>query len=270
MSFSNNMNNTPEKKRGGVNKPLHAPFAWIGGKSKLAAQIIPLMAPHQKYIEVFGGALSVFYRKEPSKIEILNDINGDLINLHRIIQTRPQSLNSCINGLLRSREIFYAIKHRTIKPRNKIEAAAFFYFQIAASFGAKGDHFAMPKGRSAKNIYRDFRVYSRRLKRATIENLSYEKLIKEYDSEDSLFYLDPPYVGTENYYKTAGGFSRQDHEALAEILRGIKGKFMLSYNDCELVRELYKGFNMKELKISYSLNNAAERKSSSELLIMNY
>ncbi len=119
---------------------------------------------------------------------------------------------------LRSREIFYAIKHRTIKPRNKIETAAFFYFQIAASFGAKGEHFAMPKGRSAKNIYRDFRVYSRRLKRATIENLSYEKLIKEYDSEDSLFYLDPPYVGTENYYKTAGGFSKQDHEALAEIL----------------------------------------------------
>ena len=255
---------------GGVNKPLHAPFAWIGGKSKLAAQIIPLMAPHQKYIEVFGGALSVFYRKEPSKIEILNDINGELINLHRIIQTRPQSLNSCINGLLRSREIFYAIKHRTIKPSNKIEAAAFFYFQIAASFGAKGEHFAMPKGRGAKNIYRDFRVYSRRLKRATIENLSYEKLIKEYDSEDSLFYLDPPYVGTENYYKTAGGFSKQDHQTLAEILRSIKGKFMLSYNDCELVRELYRGFNMKELKISYSLNNAAERKNSKELLIMNY
>ena len=80
MSFSNNMNNTPEKMGGGrVNKPLHAPVAWLGGKCKLAAQIIPLMAPHQKYIEVFGGALSVFYRKEPSKIEILNDINGDLI-----------------------------------------------------------------------------------------------------------------------------------------------------------------------------------------------
>ena len=128
----------------------------------------------------------------------------------------------------------------------------------------------MPKGRSTKNIYRDFRVYSRRLRRATIENLSYEKLIKEYDSEDSLFYLDPPYVGTENYYKTAGGFSKQDHEALAEILRGIKGKFMLSYNDCELIHDLYRGFNMKELNISYSLNNAAERKSSKELLIMNY
>lgn len=108
MSVLKDTNNTPKWGGGGVNKPLHAPFAWVGGKSKLAAQIIPLMAPHQKYIyiEVFGGALSVFYRKEPSKIEILNDINGDLINLHRIIQTRPQSLNSCLNGLLRSREIF--------------------------------------------------------------------------------------------------------------------------------------------------------------------
>ena len=249
---------------------LKAPFAWVGGKSKLASKIIPLMPPHIKYVEVFGGALSVFYQKEPSKTEIINDINGDLINLHRIIRTRPQSLSTYVNAMLKSREIFYAIKEGKIKPKHKIEAAAFYYYQISLSFGAKGDNFAMPKNRSAKNIYRDFSIYSRRLRRTSIENLSYEKLIRQYDGADTLFYVDPPYVGTENYYKTADGFTTSDHQNLAQILKSVKAKFMLSYNDCEMVRDLYAGLNIKELEVSYSLNNAVERKTSGELLIMNF
>ena len=70
----------------------------------------------------------MFYQKEPSKIEIINDINGDLINLHRIIRTRPQSLSAHVNAMLKSREIFYAIKEGKIKSKNKIEAAAFYYY----------------------------------------------------------------------------------------------------------------------------------------------
>ena len=128
----------------------------------------------------------------------------------------------------------------------------------------------MPKNRSAKNIYRDFSIYSRRLRRASIENLSYEKLIGQYDGADTLFYVDPPYVGTENYYKTADGFTTSDHQNLAQILKSVKAKFMLSYNDCEIVRDLYAGLNIKELEVSYSLNNAVERKTSGELLIMNF
>lgn len=249
---------------------IKAPFAWVGGKSKLAAKIIPLMPPHVKYVEVFGGALSVFYAKEPSKNEILNDINGDLVNLHRIIQTRPQSLSFYLNSMPKSREIFYAIKAGSVKPRNKIEAAAFYYYIISLSFGSKGDNYAMSKHRSAKNIYRDFSIYSKRLKCASIENISYDRLIKEYDSADTLFYLDPPYVGTESYYKTAKDFTATDHRSLARILKGVKGKFMLSYNDCEAVRDLYVDFNVKEFEIKYSLNGAAKDKASKEVLIMNF
>lgn len=248
---------------------LRAPFGWVGGKSLLAKHIIPLMPLHQRYVEVFGGALSVFYQKEPSKVEIVNDINSNLINLHRIIRTRPQSLSMAINSLFRSRELFYSIKEGKLKPRNNIEAAAFYFYLLATSFGSKGDNFAMTKGRTHKNIYRDFYVYSKRLKQALIENLSYERLIKEYDSDETLFYVDPPYVGTENYYKMINGFTMKDHENLVGILKSIKGKFMLSYNDCEVVRDLYKGFKFKELAVNYSLNGKA-RKKGSELLIMNY
>ena len=250
--------------------PHNAPFAWIGGKSKLAPKIVSLMPPHVKYVEVFGGALSVFYRKEPSKIEVVNDINGDLINLHRIIQTRPQSLSFYLNSMLKSREIFYGIKDGKLKPRNKIEAAAFYFYLINMSFGAKGANYAMSKRRNFGNIYRDFTIYSKRLKRASIENMSYEKLIKEYDSKDALFYLDPPYVGTESYYKTPKGFSMNDHQNLAAILRTIKGKFILSYNDCEIVRGLYAGFRFEEAWINYSLNGAVRDKVSAEVIVMNF
>ncbi|OCR99005.1 DNA methyltransferase [Campylobacter fetus subsp. testudinum] len=248
---------------------LKAPFGWVGGKALLAKEIIPLMPAHSRYVEVFGGALSVFYQKEPSKIEIVNDINSDLINLHRIIRSRPASLQGEINALFKSREIFSDIKNGRLKPKNDIQKAAFYFYLLTTSFGSKGNNFAMGKSRSGKNIYRNFFAHSKRLKRAHVENLSYEKIIKEYDSNETLFYVDPPYVGTENYYKMVSGFGIEHHKNLAKILSGIKGKFMLSYNNCEVVRDLYRDFRFKELKVNYSLN-AKHRSVKSELLIMNF
>lgn len=86
---------------------LKAPFGWVGGKTQLAKDIINLIPnDHKTYIEVFGGAGSVLYQKEPSKLEVLNDINSELINLHRIIRNNPQSLSMYLNDLLISRDIF--------------------------------------------------------------------------------------------------------------------------------------------------------------------
>lgn len=130
----------------------------------------------------------------------------------------------------------------------------------------------MSKQRAPKRLYRDFSLHTKRLKNASIENKSFEYILKECDyNEDLFFYLNPPYVGTENYYKNTGGFGLKEHELLNELLKNIKGKFMLSYNDCDLVRELYKDFNFKELKVRYSLNNnVLKRKESREFLIMNF
>ncbi|PHJ03121.1 DNA methyltransferase, partial [Campylobacter fetus subsp. venerealis] len=86
--------------------------------------VIPLMPEHTRYVEVFGGALSVFYQKEPSKIEVVNDINSDLINLHRIIRNRPASLQAEMNSLFKSRELFLDIKNGKLKPKNDIQKAA--------------------------------------------------------------------------------------------------------------------------------------------------
>ncbi|ENI11243.1 hypothetical protein H741_0251 [Campylobacter jejuni subsp. jejuni ICDCCJ07004] len=247
---------------------LKAPFAWVGGKNYLAKEIIALMPEHKSYIEVFGGALSVFYQKSASKIEVIND---ELINLHLCIRNKPQSLANVLNSMIISRKIFHMLKNKEIKPRNNLERAAFYFYLINTSFGSSMGQFAMNKQRAPKRLCRDFSLHIKRLKNASIENKSFEYILKEYDYNEALFYLDPPYVGTENYYKNLPCFGLKEHELLCNLLKNIKGKFMLSYNDCELIRELYKDFNFKELKVRYSLNNnVLKRKESKELLIMNF
>ena len=255
---------------------LKAPFGWVGGKTKLAKDIIDLIPDnHSIYIEVFGGAASVLYQKQPSKLEVLNDINSELINLHRAIRNNPQTLSIFLNNLFISREIFDDIKKRKMKPKNNIERAAFYFYQLTQSFGSKGDNFAMAakSGRKPKNIYRDFKKISDRLKGVTIENKSFFELIPLYDKEDAFFYIDPPYVATESYYKNTGGFGIKEHEQLAELLSKVKGKFLLSYNDSVIVRELYKGFNIRSTKeIEYTLgkNMHGKNKSVREVFITNY
>ncbi len=106
-----------------------------------------------------------------------------------------------------------------------------------------------------------------------IENKSFQTLIPLYDKEEAFFYVDPPYVSTESYYKNTGGFGKKEHEELAALLSKVKGKFLLSYNDCELVRELYKDFNIRTTKeIPYTLgaNMHKKRKSVKEVFITNY
>ncbi len=104
----------------------------------------------------------------------------------------------------------------------------------------------------------------------SIENLDFRDFINQYDSDSTLFYLDPPYVGTENYYKNKKTFDLKDHKDLYQILKSIKGKFLLSYNDCELVNNLYKDFNIKTLQTHYSLNVKTQNKRRTELLISNF
>ena len=172
---------------------LKAPFGWVGGKTQLARDIIDLIPQdHKTYIEVFGGAGSVLYQKEPSKLEVFNDINSELINLHRAIRNNPQSLSIYLNDLLISREIFNDIKSKHLRGRNNIEKAAFYFYQLTQSFGSKGDNFAMAakSGRKPKNIYRNFKLISERLKGVTIENMSFNKLIPLYDKDDAFFYVD--------------------------------------------------------------------------------
>jgi DNA adenine methylase len=167
-----------------------------------------------------------------------------------------------------SREIWTDIKRGGYKARNDIERAATYYYRLQLSFSSAGGNFKMNKGKLPRVIWRDFMVYSERLKRVTIERMDFARLIAEYDAADTFFYLDPPYYGNEVYYE-GKHFGKGDHERLRDALAKVKGKWLLSYNDHHEIRDLYKAFNVSLIGAIYTFGKK-QCENASELLISNY
>ncbi|MDE5619631.1 MAG: DNA adenine methylase, partial [Ruminococcus sp.] len=215
---------------------------WVGGKSLLAKKIVALFPDDiNRYIEVFGGGGSVMFCKEKhADLEVYNDFNSDLVNLFRCAKYHRAELQREISGYFNSREMFEDIKAKmNIRGFTDIQRAAMFYVRIKISYGSDIRTFSC-KGNNLSSDYLE--PIEKRLKRVVIENKDFENLIKVYDRPKALFYCDPPYHKTENYYDAT--FTEADHERLKVILSGIKGRFVLSYNDDEYIRELYKDFKI--------------------------
>lgn len=183
-----------------------SPLAWVGGKSKLTSTIIPLIPKHSCYVEVFAGAAWVLFRKEPSKVEVINDINGDLITLYRVIQNHLEEFVRYYKWSLISREEFDRLQRVDESTLTDIQRAARFYYLVKNAFGAKivGQCFGVASSSKPRlNLLRleeDLSEAHLRLSRVTIENLPYDQLIKRYDGKDVFFYIDPPYWDCENDY----------------------------------------------------------------------
>lgn len=244
-------------------------ICWIGGKKLLRKEIIGSFPKEEieRYVEVFGGAGWVLFGKEPSKIEVFNDINSELINLYRCIKYHPIALQQELEFMFMSREQFFDYRDKNLKGMTDIQRAARYFYIIKASFG--GDKISF--GTSRKNIVNAIDYLSevsKRLKNVVIENKDFLGLIKTYDRANVLFYCDPPYYGTEKYYNTE--FGEEQHIQLRDILTQIKGKFILSYNDCEFTRDLYKNFNIIEIERNHNLRAKDGGYRYKELLIKNY
>lgn len=247
-------------------------ISWIGGKKILRKEIIKLFPKNiDRYIEVFGGAGWVLFGSDTShaKFEVFNDINSDLINLYRCVKYHCGELQRELEWFLQSREIFNMTREQIhLSGVTDIQRAARYFYLIKNSFGSNTTSFATaPSGFISKIEYL-FEI-QKRLKRVVIENKSYEDLIQVYDRENALFYLDPPYVKTEKYYKC--DFCYNDHSKLSEVLKNIKGKFILSYNYDPLVLDLYKDYNITTVSRKNSLKVAHDiREEYKEVIIKNY
>lgn len=218
-------------------------MSWVGGKKALRDDVIIRMPPfYDKYIEVFGGAGWVLFRKTPeNEAEVFNDFNSNLVNLYRCVRDNPAKLKYKLRYVLNSREDFrwlvFLHKKGIFTRFHDYDRAAKFYQLIRYSYGSALESFAS----QPHSIWNDFPLIdmaSRRLQKVIIENQDFEVLIKHYDSPGSFFYCDPPYYATESYYKDVG-FTKNDHVRLRDTLSKIKGKFLVSYNDCPEIRELW-------------------------------
>lgn len=234
---------------------MKAIFSLIGSKAFLVRKLISILPDHERYIEPFAGGARLFFAKEPSSIEILNDKNNCLVNLYRVIQNdeKRQRLIKLLNETPYSRSVFQRWKSEGI-PQDDIEKAGRYFFLCKASFAGdvlKGG-FACPSRSTTRNPAQTYQNsidalehIAKRLKGVTIECLDYKDCISRYDSESSLTYVDCPYYGSEHYY-SKDSFSQEDHYRLAELLHGIKGKAMVSHYQNSLYDELYKGWNRCE------------------------
>lgn len=237
---------------------------WIGGKSLLASRIVGLFPTNfARYIEVFGGGGSVLFAKaKHADFEVYNDSNGDLVNLFRCVKHHPEELQRELSCVLNSREIF--LDYRALaacRGLTDIQRAAMFYVNLRISYGADGRSYGCnPRIVSADR----FVEIQQRLSRVVIENKDFDDLIKVYDRPNALLYCDPPYHGTERHYTNT--FSDGDHLRLKRCLNGIKGRFLLSYNDDDFIRDLYSDYTI----ISIERPNNLSTGTFKELIIKNY
>jgi DNA adenine methylase len=253
-------------------------MSWIGGKKSLRELIItrfPLY--YERYIEVFGGGGWVLFHKNPGNdFEVYNDFNGLLVNLYRCVRERPQELMDALSYCLNSRADFETVKNALARdsPATDVQKAAWFYQLIRYSYASGLTSF----GSQPHDIRSNFPLIEqahRRLAKVVIENKDFEKLIGQYDRPVSFFYTDPPYFETESYYKNVGedGFTEKDHIRLRDALLRIKGKFLLSYNDCEFIHSLYDAPGI-QVEAFTRINNIKQRYDNgaqfSEILIANY
>jgi len=247
-------------------------IARMGGKKLLRGRIISeFPANPGRYAEVFGGAAWVILGAEKhAKTEVYNDLDGELVNLFRVVKFHLPELFRELEGLysLCSRELFFdVISQLKSAGLTDIQRAARFLVRIKYSFGADERTFCCTP-RNMDGVKDKMEKFRERFKNVVIENKPYDNLIKVYDRPDALFYCDPPYFGAEDYYDVM--FTRADHERLREILGGIKGKFVLSYNDCEFVRNLYSEFNIIEVSRCNNLLQTSGAEKYKELIIKNF
>jgi DNA adenine methylase len=245
--------------------PVSPPAPWQGGKRMLAPKIIQRISeiPHTLYAEPFVGMGGVFFRR-PARpdAEAINDYSGEVINLFRILQRHYAAFMDHLKFQLTSRREFERLSKTDPQTLTDLERAARFLYLQRTAYGGKitGQNFGVrPSNPALFNLTRIAPVLEEvyeRLTGVSIENLDWAEFIRRYDSPGTLFYLDPPYWGCEDDYGKAL-FSRERFAEMAEMLRQIEGKAIVSLNDVPGVRATFDGFRMETVELSYTIGQAS-------------
>jgi len=248
------------------------PLAYLGGKNRVASTIISLIPEHVCYCEPFCGGAQVFFHKEPSKVELLNDLSEDIFNFLRICQSHHEELVRYLRFCVVSRRWFDLFEKTAPETLTDIQRAARFFFLQKNCYGGlivRRNFAASVQDGSNYNpeaLPELLRKTHERLLHVQLECLPYQDVLRKYDRPFTFFYLDPPYFN-RLYYKF--NFEEKDYVALAERLSKLKGRFLLSLNDAAEIRRIFGSFTIKTLEMTYSSQRKAGKRYQ-ELLISNY
>jgi len=234
------------------NKKLRSPIKWFGGKSMMASKLLPLIPPHHTYVEVFGGGASLLFAKEPSPVEVYNDIDEGLVNFFRVLRDPAKFhylfAKCALTPYSRAEHV------RCLKTweenEDDIEKAYRWFVAARMSFGGMfGTSWGFVRKTSTNNmaqccsswlgILRNFGDIHIRVMRVQIDCLDWRKVLDNYDDEDTFFYLDPPYLqATRRSGEYKHELTETDHHELVERLLVLKGKAMLSGYPNEVYKPL--------------------------------
>jgi DNA adenine methylase len=259
---------------------MKTPLSYYGGKQQLANIILGLIPPHRLYCEPFLGGAAIFFAKEPSKIEVLNDTNGEIINFYEVLKRDFASLEKEVGISLHSRRQH---RHAQVIYENpdmfgRIKRAWAIWMLANGSYGSKltGGYAYGRVGRCHSRTMDNKRTnfsseYTDRLRKVQIECCDALKVIASRDIGDAFFYLDPPYVGADQGHYD--GYTQEDFDALLNILEGLKGKFLLSsYRNAHLTEFTRRNnWHTLELKMANTMTHGHKtQRGKIEVLTANY
>ena len=255
---------------------------YYGGKWELSKQLVPMLPVHERYIEVFAGGLSMLFRKKRVEKNIVNDFDNDIVNLYVSVAEKFDEFSNHVYWIPRSRKLFAKYQAKILATKSEIEIpdakrAAMYYYVIKNAFN-KNVYNVMSKaeGKTVNwhtSLIEELKWSRKMIDGVIVENLDFRELVKRYEpQEGDCWYLDPPYVVAgekKNYY--FHDFTNDDHDALKDVCDKIhenKAKFMVSYDNRQVIKDLFKEYNVNEIKTKYS--GAADKKERIELVITNY
>lgn len=246
-------------------EPVRPAAPYIGGKKNLARRLTPLIEaiPHDTYAEPFVGMGGVFLRrKRRPKAEVINDYSRDVATLYRVLQRHYVPLMEMLRFQVTSRAEFERLVAVEPETLTDLERAVRFLYLQKTAFGGKvaGRNFGVSRHRSGRfdvtRLERELADLHERLAGVIIERLHFAEFIVRYDSDRTLFYLDPPYWGSEGDYGKAL-FTRADFDVLVSALAGVKGRFVLSINDTPQTRALFDQFTIEGVGTHYGISGGA-------------
>ncbi len=267
-----------------------SPINWFGGKYYMANDIIEMFPEHKTYVEVFGGAGHILFKKETSEIEIYNDIYSGLYNFFKTLrdEEKAKKLINKIQMTPYSREEFFHCRDNWMNEEDEIEKTRMWYVSAMQSFSTNFSTWSHSKNVSRRgmsqavskwlgNVDENLPNAVERLRQVQIENMDCNDLIRKYDSSQTLFYLDPPYVHETRKmtYEYQHEMNDDMHKKLTETLLSVKGKCIMSGYDTEIYDILtFNGWNKKSIgkfeKRSEKSSGSNSRSQGEEIIWYNF
>jgi DNA adenine methylase len=259
-------------------------FGWYGGKFSHLDWLLPFLPKAHHYCEPFSGSAAVLLNRDPAPIETYNDIDGDVVIFFRVLRERQDELVRAIALTPFSREEFHLAINGATQDISDLERARLFYIRARQTRTGLAQTATLGRWANCKNTSRAGMsgVVSRwlggvemldeiaeRLLRVQIENRPAADVIRLYDSADTLFYCDPPYLHETRGDSKAYGFEmdNEQHRELAEVLNKCKGKVAVSGYRCDAMDKWYKDWRRYDAPVKQCHSTKQPRQ---ECLWMNY